>query len=321
MAVDTIDEAPELVEKRRSPWRWVGRIFLGLLAAVVLYYVGGAIWLHQINDDENFEPVASVPEGASKAVAAAAGLIDREVNQTRWVANDPPFMPSVLLDNMPSFQTGMIAAIGRFTTELRDRVARVRGSSAVDPDLESAAGRINYPGDVWIFEWSGTPVQPSSESQYRRAMGDLQHYNDRLAKGQAVFERRADNLLATLDRLSDDLGASSAALSQRVDQHSTNWLDTEADNLFYRVKGKLYAYYIILQALKFDFANVIREKNLDASYDEMLGSLRKGATLYPWMVTNAPLDSQALPNHLAAEGFLLLRTRTKLEEIIDILQT
>ena len=107
---------------------------------------------------------------------------------------------------MPAYQTGIVGAVGRFTTELRDRVARVRGSSAVDPDLESAAGRINYPGDVWIFEWSGTPVQPSSESQYRRGIEDLRRYNERLAQGQAVYERRADNLLATLDRISGDLG-------------------------------------------------------------------------------------------------------------------
>ena len=39
------------------------------------------------------------------------------------------------------------------------------------------------------------------------------------------------------------------------------------------------------------------------------------------MVSNGPLDSMATPNHLAAEGFLLLRVRTKLEEIIDILRT
>ena len=50
-------------------------------------------------------------------------------------------------------------------------------------------------------------------------------------------------------------------------------------------------------------------------------SARLGATLHPWMISNGPLDSQAVPNHLAAEGFLLLRMRTKLEEIIDILQT
>lgn len=304
--------------------RGLRRVLIGLGAVVgliVLYYVSGAIWVHRIDDDPTFDAEVVVPESASRAVAVAADLLDCEVNQHRWVANDPFFQPGYVLDNMPAYQIGMVGAVGRFTTELRDRVARVRGSSAVDSDLESAAGRINYPGDVWIFEWSGTPVQPSSESQYRRGMEDLRRYNERLAQGKAVYERRADNLLATLDRISGDLGASSAALTQEVDEGTSNFLDFNADNLFYSIKGKLYAYYLILRELEKDFTPVIQEKNLQASWAELLTSLRLGATLHPWVVSNGPLDSAATPNHLAGEGFLLLRVRTKLEEIIDILRT
>ncbi len=303
---------------------WFRRILIGLgviLLLLVLYYVGGAIWVHKIDDDTAFDAEKVVPEGASRAVAVAADLIDREVNQHRWVANDPFFQPGYVLDNMPSYQVGIVGAVGRFTTELRDRVARVRGSGAVDPDLESAAGRLNYPGDEWIFEWSGTPVQPSSESQYRRGLEDLRRYNERLAQGKAVYERRADNLLATLDRISTDLGGDSAALTHEVDEGTTNFLDLNADNLFYSIKGRLYAYYLILRELGTDFAPVIREKNLQASWVELLRSLRLGAELHPWMVSNGPLDSVATPNHLAGEGFLLLRVRTKLDEIIDILRT
>ena len=304
--------------------RGLRRVLIGLallIGLVALYYVGGAIWVQSIDDDPTFDAVAVVPESGSRAVAVVADLLDREVNQHRWVANDPFFQPGYLLDNMPAYQTGMVGAVGRFTTELRDRVARVRGSSAVDPDLESAAGRINYPGDVWIFEWSGTPVQPSSESQYRRGLEDLRRYNERLAQGTAVYERRADNLLATLDRISGDLGGDSAALTHEVDEGTSNFLDFNADNLFYSIKGKLYAYYLILRELEKDFAPVIKEKNLQASWAELLISLQLGATLHPWVVSNGPLDSMATPNHLAGEGFLLLRVRTKLEEIMDILRT
>jgi hypothetical protein len=310
-----------IIERPASWFRRILIAFGGLLFLVVLYYLGGMIWVHKIDDDPTFGAETVVPDSASRAVAVAADMIDREVNQNRWVANDPFFQPGYLLDNMPAYQTGMLSAIGRFTTELRDRVARVRGSSAVDPDLESAAGRINYPGDEWIFEWSGTPVQPSSESQYRRGLDDLQRYNERLAQGKAVYERRADNLLATLDRISNDLGGDSAALTQEVDEGTSNFLDFNADNLFYSIKGKLYAYYVILRELEKDFEPVIKEKNLQASWAELLTSLRLGATLHPWLVSNGPLDSMATPNHLAGEGFLLLRVRTKLEEIIDILRT
>ena len=314
--------ADDMVPERSGSW--LRRVLIGLGVLVVLaalYFVGGAIWVHEIDADPTFDAEVVVPNGASRAVAVAADLVDREVNVNRWVANDPFFQPGYLLDNMPAYQTGIVSAVGRFATELRDRVARVRGSSAVDPDLESAAGRLNYPGDVWIFEWSGTPLQPSSESQYRRGVEDLRRYNERLAQGQAVYERRADNLLATLDRISGDLGAASAALTHEVDEGSTNFLDFNADGMFYSIKGKLYAYYLILRELEQDFPDVIREKNLQANWADLLTSLRLGATLYPWIVSNGPLDSMATPNHLASEGFLLLRVRTKLEEIIDILRT
>lgn len=316
----TISDEP-YVERSGGTLRRILLVLAFLVGVVAIYFIGGAFWIHTIDDDPAFSTQTAVPEGASRAVAAAADLIDREVNEHRWVANDPPFLPGSLLDNMPAYQNGIMTALGRFTVELRDRVARARGSSAVDVDLEGAAGRINYPGDVWIFEWSGTPVQPSSESQYRRGMDDLRRYNQRLAQGQAVFERRADNLMWTIDRISDDLGGSMAALSQETDLHTTNFLDFNADNLFYNVKGKLYAYYIIMRELEHDYANIIRERNLHLIWDELLQSLRPGAVLQPWVVTNGPMDSQAVPNHLAAQGFLLLRARTKLEEIVDILQT
>jgi hypothetical protein len=51
----------------------------------------------------------------------------------------------------------------------------------------------------------------------------------------------------------------------------------------------------------------------------MLDSFRAAATLQPWVVVNGAPDSQVLPSHLAAQGFFLLRARTQLKEINDIL--
>ena len=42
-------------------------------------------------------------------------------------------------------------------------------------------------------------------------------------------------------------------------------------------------------------------------------------TLQPLVVVNGRADSQFLPSHLAAQGFYLLRARTQLREIRDIL--
>ena len=322
MEYDDVSEGSTAVTQETSATslgRRIGGGFIAIVVLVVVYYLGGMIWTHRISDDPDYKVEEMMNVKGSRAVAIAADLIDREVNQNGWIANDPPFMPGYLLDNMPNFQTGIIQALSRFSVELTDHVARVRGSSQLDEDANRASGRLKYPGDVWIFEWSATPVQPSSESQYRQAMDDLMRYNRRLEAGSAMFEPRSDNLLATLDRIASDIGSASAAIAEKTASTGFNPLDFSADDLFYLNKGKLYGYYMILRELRYDFAAVIEERKLTQSWDAMLSSMRAAAELYPWVVANGSLDSQLRPNHLASQGFLLLRARTQLREISNIL--
>ncbi|HEX6114655.1 MAG TPA: DUF2333 family protein [Geminicoccaceae bacterium] len=301
---------------RRRPWLWP-LVFVGLLIA---YYLGGMLWLHEIDDDPEFALASSAPEGGSQAVAVAADLIDREINTHRWVANDPFFLPGSVLDNMPAYQQGIVTAISRFTLELADQIARTRGSSQIDPDLDTASGLLRYPGTIWIFDFrtSWAPTA-SSEQQYRRGMDALRRYNQRLGEDQAVFEARADNLLATLDRIAADLGSSSAAIDRKLEDRSAFWPDWTADDLFYASKGRLYAYYLLMRALEADFANVIRERELAGTWSQTLESFRTAATLQPWVIVNGAPDSQLMPSHLASQGFFLLRARTQLREISNIL--
>jgi len=294
-------------------------IGLAIVALLVVYFVGGMLWLHQIDDDPEFALESSAPEGGSQSVAVTADLIDREINTHRWIANDPFFMPGALLDNMPGFQQGIIAGLSRFAVELGDQIARTRGSSQIDRDLDLAAGLLKYPGTIWIFDirTSFAPTA-SSESQYRRAMAALRDYNQRLAAGEATFETRADNLLATLERIAADMGSSSAALDRHLEQGGF-FPDFGADDLFYNSKGRLYAYYLLLRALETDFANVIAERDLDGPWRQMLATFRAAAALQPWVIVNGAPDSQLLPSHLASQGFFLLRARTQLREITNIL--
>jgi hypothetical protein len=295
----------------------VGLVLLGLLA---IYYLGGMIWLHEVDDDPDFALASTAPEGGSQAVAVAADLIDREINTHRWVANDPFFMPGSLLDNTPNFQQGIIAALSRFAIELGDQIARTRGSSQIDPDLDTASGLLRYPGTVWIFDptVSFAPTA-SSESQYRRALRALRDYNQRLSQGQATFEARADNLQATLERIAADVGSASAAIDRHLAERSGFGFDFSADDVFYRNKGRLYAYYLLLRAMQTDFGKVIGDRDLGAAWTQMLDSFRAAAALQPWVVVNGDPASQFLPSHLASQGFFLLRARTQLKEIINIL--
>jgi len=302
---------------RSIPW---GRIGIATIVFLLLYYPVGMMLVHRIDDDPDFAaPEAERAEGGSRAVAIAAALIDREAGSGHWTPNDPFFMPGAMLDNMPNFQRGIVAALARFAFELTDQIARARGSSQTDKDLQEASGFLQYAGDKWVFDlktsWAPTAT---SDAQYRRARVALLAYNRRLAAGQAVFERRSDNLLAVIDRIALDLGSVSAALDSHI-QEGGGWFDLKADDVFYGIKGQLYAYHLILRELGRDYGNVMRERELAATWNQMLDSLRRASALDPWIVINGAPDSIVMPSHLASQGFYLLRARTQLREISNIL--
>ncbi len=310
-------DTPERRSRAAATLRWSGG---GLLALILLYYPIGAIISHQINDDPGFAS-PTIPAEASQTVAMASALLDREVNGTSWPANSPWFFPGSILDNMPNFQSGEIQALQRVVTELRDQIGRSRGTSSADRALQDAASYLNNQPDIWYIDLSRSwaPMKPS-ESYYTDAMNALNDFNGRLIRGDAVFERRADNLLSTLERINQDLGAASDDIDKEIDLQSGAWFDLNADDVFYRNKGELYAYALLLRALGQDFKQVLSEKGALNIWQRMVGSMMEGAELHPWFVINGQTASLAQPNHLAEQGFYLLRARAQLDEVSDILR-
>ncbi len=299
----------------------IKRTVVVVLLLAAIYYPAGFIMFHTVDDDLGFAERAKAEQpGQSHAVAIMANLLEREVRGNGWVANDPWFYPTAFMDNMPNYQQGMISALGRFAYELQDQLGRSRGSSQVDQDLDKATGLLQYPADVWHFDIA-TSIAPTatSEAQYKRAIVALRSYNERLGVGAAVFEKRADNLLATLDRIALDLGASSAVIDDHLEQQSGLWFDTTADDVFYATKGQLYAYAMVLEGLGQDFESTLIEKDVMPMWRRMTASMQEAAKLQPLVVVSGDPDSQVLPSHLAGQGFYLLRARTQLREITNVL--
>ncbi|WP_244430352.1 DUF2333 family protein [Roseivivax halodurans] len=291
---------------------------VALVLGAVLNYGVLAPLTHDIDADPAFRATL-VPEGGSAAVATAAALIDREVGVHGWTPNDPLIAPSAVLDNMPNFQAGVVKAVGRFSFELLDQIARTRGSSSADPDLERASGFLQFPPDIWVWEPSRSilPTVPS-ESQYLQGQAALERYNMRLAAGNAVFERRADTLAGTLSRISADLGSQTAQLERA--QRTGWWIFSRtADDVFYQNKGMLYSYFVMLAALGEDFEPVIRERNLATVWTQALESLRQGSQLAPAIVLNGDRDRSIFANHLALQGFYMKRAILQLEEAVSVM--
>jgi len=292
------------------------RFAIGLAVLLPLWYLIGGLVYQRINDDLDFRAnVTDLAPGKSRAVASASALVAREIE--RWSPNEQFWSPAITLDNMPNFQLGMVEAVSRFAIEMVDQLCRQRGSSASDADLEKAAGFLRYDGRTWVMD--GWRVTASAEAQYSRAIQAFDRYNERLAAGAAVYDKRADHLIALLERIAGDMGAASAGLDNRALQSNAGWFDIGADETLYNVKGKMYAYYILLRDLGVDFKQVLETKQVDDIYGRMLGNLRRAAGMNPLIVSNGAQDGFIMPSHLSALGFYLLRARVQLREVTDTL--
>ena len=257
-------------------------------------------------------------------VDATADLVDFNVNQNAWISSmllyklglfGLPWDKTPFFDNKASFQRGVNQAVRRTTIELVDTLGRVRGTSQIDADLQSARGALQFDENTWYFSFSPFGPKTPTPSFYRSAIKDLRKFNTRLEKCDAVFDARADNLLQFIDRIANDIGATSAILRERSENYNSGWFDTRADDRFWFAYGQLYGYYGILKAARADFADVIEQRQLGALWDELEQQLRASLNIQPTIISNGAESGWLMPSHLATLGFYVLRVRSNLVEI------
>ena len=339
-----------------SAGRWYasrGFIIKGLVGLiVVLLLIGYAhfVWITQVWTGFNPDYVAAykfeerkLPAGKelpgedvsaprkcqpSAIVEVTAGLIDMEVNQNTWISSTPLYKLGLFgidwdhtpwLDNKASFQRGVNQAVRRTTIELVDSLARVRGTSGINPQLQEARQNMQYDESAWYISFSPFGFRTPTPSVYQQAIPDLNMFNADLGQCKSTFDGRSDNLLEFLDRISNDLGNTSNILKERSENYNAGWFDTRADDRFWFAYGQLYGYYGILSAARADFSETIRERNLGNLWNIMLGRFRASLNIQPLLISNGAEDGMLMPAHLATQGFYLLNARTSLTEIRDVL--
>lgn len=289
-----------------------------LLFVLVIYYPIGMVIYARVDDDVDLKPPSAyAPQGGSAAVAMTAAVVSREANE--WIANKPFWHPAAALDNGPNFQLGIIYAASRFTIELGDYLGRARGSSAIDDNLDKAVGLLKYDGRIWTWGQGNIIPMTKAETNYKQAVEYLVAYNREVAAGKATYSPRADNLIAFLDRVISDLGSTRATIDSAASV-AGGYFDFEADDVFYSAKGKLYGYYVIMNALGDDIRPVIKEKQADVLWANLMTSLRQGASFEPLIIVNGKRDSLMMPSHLTTLGFELASARIQMTELRDTLQ-
>ncbi len=329
---------------RGRSWIVRGPIGLALLALIVFY--GVYFWRAEIwtNFNPDYpqqyelssrtvsagEPLPGT-DGAktcqtSAIVETTADLIDFNVNQNAWLSSTLAYKlgffgvdwdHTPFFDNKAAFQRGVNQALRRTAVELADTLGRVRGTSAINQNLQDARGNLQF--DEYTWYWSGFGPKTPTPSYYRSAMVDLRAFNTSLSTCEAVFDSRADNLLSFLDRIANDIGSTSDIIRQRSENYNSGWFDTRADDRFWFSYGQLYGYYGILKAAEADFANVVKDRNLTSLWERLDSQFEAALRIQPAIISNGAEGGWIMPTHLATMGFYILRVRSNLTEIRDVL--
>jgi hypothetical protein len=206
-----------------------------------------------------------------------------------YLSNDR-FPPGLVLDNIPSWEYGVLVQVRDLTRALRKDFARSQSQSAEDADLAKAEPRFNFDNKSWML--------PSSESEYQEGINSLSRYQARLSdpnQKNALFYDRADNLNNWLGDVGTRLGSLSQRLSASVGRVKLNSaLKTESlqpgqvpvvdeevvetpwmqiDNVFYEARGQAWALSHLLRAIEVDFADVLAKKNATVSVRQIIREL------------------------------------------------
>ena len=301
-----------LITFLRSWWRL---LIIAFAAFVILYYPLGGCLTQNIDTSVNYEITPVLPE-QSATVETMAFLINREVNDHLWTPNLPFFFPAYFLDNMPSFQSGIIKSTGTMASAFARRLSPGVISSAEDVSLQNAAKLLKYPGNIWMFAPGSTlKPAPSSSKQYRKARRQLLNYNAAVAEKQLTFSRSAQDLEYFLLQIAVSLSRSTAEIENQIREHSSSWLDTKADNIFFYNQGKSYAWYLLIKALGNDYKNIIVETGEYENWTRLLKALEEASSLSPFLIRNAELNDSLAPNHLSYLGFYLQKAENITRQI------
>lgn len=288
---------------------WRGIVFLSILI-LFLYYPIGAMLVNDIDTNTDYNFVPSENHLKSQTVEMMSYIIDREVNQKTWTPNLPFFFPSTLLDNMPNFQLGMFDALSDFGYSFRN-------AFPPDSEMKGITELLSYNGRIWMFSSENkTAPLTSANRVYRDARKKLKVFNDSLASNSITFNKKSSDLAFILKKAGENISKSVNEIEKHINEEKSSFIDTKSDDIFFYNQGKLYAYYLLLNAAGQDYRDLIVANNLYSRWTVLTKALADASNLNPLIVRNAELDSLFSPNHLNYLAFYGLKADSNIQKLI-----
>jgi hypothetical protein len=321
--------------------RWITLGAIALLVLSTLYL----LWLD--HEPAPFDPVARAEARAERlghdlvtgyvTTSALIDVMDTLLHKRGGYLNNDIMPPWIVLDNMPSWEIGVVFQARDLARTLRNDFSRSQTQSAEDPALAIADPQFSFDYGSWWL--------PSTEGEYRKGIEQLEVYLDRLGSpdGQARFFDRADNLREYLALVEKRLGNIGQQLSASVGERRRNTdlsgdpsarpssdLGREVrvktpflqiDNVFYEARGTTWALIHFLKALDHDFAAVLENKNAEASLDQIIRELEASQRpIYSPMILNGggfgmfANHSLVMANYIARANAAVIDLRRLLEQ-------
>jgi hypothetical protein len=325
--------------RARTAWA----VCLGLL---LLSWAIMMFWFN--HEPDLFDPVersASHAEAhAHKVVtgytttATLIEVVDVLLNKRGGYVSNDIMPPWVFLDNVPNWEFGVLTQVRDLARALRNDLSRSQTQSTEETNLAEADPLFHYDNARWF--------PPDTEGRYRNANVALEAYLTKLASPQqpaAQFYARADNLADWLSVVEKRLGSLSQRLSASVGQTRLNtdlsgdtsarqsttapgeievktpW--TEVDDVFYEARGTAWALVMILRAMQTDFDDVLKKKNAQVSFRQIIRELESAlGPLHAPMVLNGGQfglfanHSLIMANYISRANAAIIDLRTLLQQ-------
>ncbi len=273
------------------------KILAGVLGLTVILYFVGVYWSSEPEAFSVVDENAYSQSGENGPIIVGYTTVATTEKIARTLLDKPGgylsndiMPPSVLLDNIPSWEFGVLVQVRDMASVLRNHMSRSQSQSMENLFLQEAEPLFNNDHTLWIM--------PSAESKYESGIEHLSAYRKELAKAdnqQAQFYVRADNLNAWLSLVEKRLGGLSQRLTASVGQERVNtdlsgdsaasqstqsdnsimvktpWM--KIDNTFYEARGSCWALIHLLKAIQIDFDTVLAKKNAKASLSQIIREL------------------------------------------------
>ncbi len=320
------------------------KTFVSIIAALIaVFYFLGVFWsfepdyidIHtEVTQDasrDNVSPVVGYTT-TTALIRVSEALLDKPGG---YLSNDA-LPPSVFLDNIPSWEFGVLEMVRDLSLVMRQEFSRSQSQSMENVHLKSAHPKFNIDHASWAM--------PSAESEYRKAIKALYAYRQELTQvdtQSSQFYARADNLRDWIAKAQKRLGSYSQRLSASVgrdqvnldlagdaqakqstftagsEQVQTSWW--QIDNEFYEARGACWALLHFLKAVEIDFGDVLENKNAKISVEQIIRELEYSQqAVWSPMVLNGD-GFGLLANHSLVMANYISRANAALIDLNELL--